>query len=603
MKLGVRAKLFLVSVGLIVVSLVAGYLYLRSALERSLIQSVRSDLHVRARLVAREAVDAPLDSPESWQNLARDLGNRAEARITLIGADGRVLGDSGVRFDELRSLENHKDRPEIAAALEGRLGESVRHSATVDRRMLYVAERFERPGHSLGVARVALPLTHVDTAVAELRSLALVAFLVAVVVAVVLSSVAAQLASQDARALTDAARRMAAGDLAMRTRAHGKDELGELGRALDSLATNLSSSLAELRAERDRVSGILSGMQEGVLLLDRDARVALVNPALREMLLLPSDAQGKSPLEVIRHAELKELLDEVLDDSEPHDREIEVGGLKPRRLLVRAQPLAGEQGGTLAVFVDVTETRRLETVRRDFVANVSHELRTPVAAIRSAAETLEMSLERDPQASGRFVDIIDRNAGRLHQLVEDLLDLSRIESQKYRMSYELLDVSRAFSHALDLFREAADRKGMRLVADVARDASRAAGDAKALEHVLSNLVDNAVKYCPKGSTVKLSALAEHEGVRITVSDDGPGIEARHLPRLFERFYRVDAGRSRELGGTGLGLSIVKHLVEAMGSSVEVESELGSGTTFSFWLPSTLPPLAERSRPEHAAPAD
>lgn len=594
MRLGVRAKLFLLSLGLIIASVIASYAYLRGALEDALLQSVRTDLHVRVKLIARELSDAPADSPEEWQLLAQDLGKRAEARVTLIDLEGKVFGDSDVTWSELPRVENHRGRAEVDAALAGRTGESVRHSTTVRQRMLYMAEPFQRDGKPGGVARVALSLARVDGAVADLRRLALIAALLAIAVAVVLSSAAAQLVWRDARSLTEAARRMAAGDLATRTRRSGTDELGELGRALDALASSLSSTLSELRSERDRVSGILSGMQEGVLLLDRDGRVALVNPALCEMLLLPSDAQGKTPLEVIRHAQLKSLLDDVIESDEPHSRDIEVGGIKPRRLLVRAAPLAGEQGGTLAVFVDVTDMRRLETMRRDFVANVSHELRTPVTAIRSAAETLDTALEKDPEAARRFVEIIDRNAERLRELVEDLLDLSRIESQTYKLGFASLELGSVASHVIDLFRERADKKRIRLLADLPAALPKVCVDPKALDHVLTNLIDNAVKYCPNGSTVSLRASEEGDLVRVSVSDDGPGIEPRHLPRLFERFYRVDAGRSRELGGTGLGLSIVKHLVEAMGGSVRVESTLGSGTQFSFTLRTEMPP--ERSAP-------
>lgn len=586
MRLGIRAKLFLISLGLILVSVVAGYVYMRGALESAVEAAVRGDLAKRAELVALQAstLDAPMDDWRAWDRLADELGQRAGARVTLIRADGVVVGDSEIGLERLSSIANHGDRPEVSEALTRGHGENQRHSATVDRRMLYVAVPFDRGGARAGVARVSMPLNEVDEAVGQLRRTVTIAAVLALAVAVVMSSISAELASRTARSLTVTARRMAEGDLEARARARdARDEFGELGQALDQLAGSLSKSLAELRAERDRLSGILRGMAEGVLVLDGSGRVALVNPALREMLLLGPDAVGKSPLEVIRHAELKELLDEAIDSERVATGEIELGGIKPRRLLVRAAPIGGEQEGVFAVFVDVTDMRRLETVRRDFVANVSHELRTPVTAIRSAAETLEGALQTDPAAAARFVDIIDRNAARLHGLVEDLLDLSRIESREFRLNLEPLELSPVLSHLLGLFRERAEKKQIRLTLEVPDDLPRVLSDRRALEHVLTNLVDNAVKYCGAGAEVRLSAVALGERVRVRVSDTGPGIEERHLPRLFERFYRVDAGRSRELGGTGLGLSIVKHLVEAMGGRVGVESRLGEGTTFSFTL--------------------
>jgi two-component system phosphate regulon sensor histidine kinase PhoR len=449
--------------------------------------------------------------------------------------------------------------------------------------MMYVAVPFARDGRVIGVARVAVPLTEVDAAISRLRGVLSVAAAVALAVAIVMSSVAAHLASRTARSLTSAARRMAAGDLEIRVGLDGSDEFAALSRALDQLVHSLSTTLQQLRDERDRFAGILSGMQEGVLLLDSDGTVALVNPALREMLLIGTDAAGKTPLEVIRHSELKQLLDQVRDSGQAASKEIEVAGLKPRRLLVRVAPLEGTQSGIFAIFFDVTEMRKLESLRRDFVANVSHELRTPVTAIRSAAETVQSAAASDPAAASQFIDIIARNAERLHGLVEDLLDLSRIESRELRLRMQPLELSSVFSHVGSLFRERADKKHIRLIEDFPNRLPPANADRRALEHILTNLVDNAVKYCGPGSEIRLRAVENGDSIRLSVEDTGPGIEARHLPRVFERFYRVDTGRSRDLGGTGLGLSIVKHLTESMGGTVGVESTPGLGTKFSLTL--------------------
>jgi two-component system phosphate regulon sensor histidine kinase PhoR len=364
--------------------------------------------------------------------------------------------------------------------------------------------------------------------------------------------------------------------LAGRAQGNGAEERATAAEARAEKAH--AKALAELTVERNRLSGILEGMQEGVLLLDSGGHIALLNAALREMLLLGADAVGMTQLEAIRHADLKELVDQARE-GEAITGEIELEGLKPRRLLVRAARLPGDTGQVFAVFVDVTEVRKLESLRRDFVANVSHELRTPVTAIRSAAETLQGGIPGDPRVLDQFIGIMARNAERLHGLVEDLLDLSRIESQKLKLVPEPLEVRAVFAQVLSLFKERADKKRVELVNAAPPTLPRLHADRRALEHVLTNLVDNAVKYGGEGSKVVLRAEASDEEIRILVADDGPGIEARHLPRLFERFYRVDAGRSRELGGTGLGLSIVKHLSEAMGGGVSVESKPGAGTTF------------------------
>jgi two-component system phosphate regulon sensor histidine kinase PhoR len=585
LKLGIFGKLLLVSLGLIVLSMAAASAYLSQALEQDLTQRVHDDLVARLRLIERDAaaLGASPDDLAAWDALADELAPRAAVRVTFVRADGVVLGDSQLDGEQLERVENHGQRPEISAALASGQGEGERWSTTVHQRMLYLSMRFASARGMVGVVRVAKPLTEVDEAIARLRRLMLIAFGVSLVVAVFMSSLAARGIAGAARTLTSVARRMAAGDLRARAGLVGKDEVAELGNALDQLAASLAGALDELRAERDLLSRVLDGMKEGVLLLDGDGRVVLANPALREMLLLPQDLAGKLPLEIIRNAELKRLLDEAAGPSQNASGEIEVGDLKPRRLLLHAAALPDERGGLLAVFVDVTELRRLELIRRDFVANVSHELRTPVATIRSAAETLRRAEDAGPEATSEFMAMIERQAERLQRLVEDLLDLSRIESRQFRLRLENVFLEQVTEHVLAVFRERAELRRIKLVSDIAPGVQLRA-DARALEQVLNNLVENAVKYGSEGGTVSVRAVLDGRMARIAVADTGPGIEATHLPRLFERFYRVDAGRSRELGGTGLGLSIVKHLVEAMGGRIEVESVPGRGTTFTVTVP-------------------
>jgi len=587
MRLGIRGKLFAGFFGLIMLSLLAGEIYLRPAIEANLLQHIRTDLFARLSLIERDAAKLPDRDRAAWDALADELGPRAHGRVTFIDATGLLLGDSEVALGDLEHVENHRERPEVAAAFEGTPQTAMRFSATIQKRLMYAAIPMALPGGARGVARLAVPIDEVAASVGAVRHIMWGALLVALIVALVASTTVAQVLSRALARMTDVARRMAGGDLAARLRPSGRDEIAELGRALDLMATNLAATMTALRGERDLLGLILQSMREGVLVLDDEMRMLLVNPALRATLGIPADAEGRAAVELIRNAELPGILGRAQAANGPVSGEIETTGPRPRRLLVHAAPLPvvnGKQQGLLAVFVDVTETRRLETLRKDFVANVSHELRTPITAVRSAVDTLRLTLAGDPSASERFVDIIDRNAQRLGSLVEDLLDLSKIESKDYRPESKPVPLRTVSDSALTLLRARIEEKKLDVGNEIADALPPARADRRAVEQVFTNLLDNAVKYCPAGARVRLRAQHTDGGLRVEIADTGPGIEPRHLPRLFERFYRVDSGRSRDMGGTGLGLSIVKHLVETMGGAIGVESTPGRGSTFWFTLP-------------------
>ncbi|MRG91684.1 HAMP domain-containing protein [Polyangium spumosum] len=465
--------------------------------------------------------------------------------------------------------------------------------------MIYAARRHATPEHGVAVVRIALPLTGIDDALGRARLFLLVGVAVAIAAAVAMAAFGTHLLTRPVRSLTEAALAMAGGNLAVHAPAQGTDETAQLGRALNRLSSELLSAIEELRDERDLLASILDGMNEGVLVTDGDARIVLANRALRGMTLVGEGSLGKSVIEVIRNASLQEALDRADTSSEAIVREVELSGLMPRKLLVRVSKLPSRKDrdrgandrGLIAVFHDVTDLRRLETIRTDFVANVSHELRTPVTAISTAAETLLAGALGEPEEAAEFVDVIDRHAKRLRQLVDDLLDLSKIESKNYRLVLVEQDVIPVVGHVARLLDEAAKRRRVELRIERAEGPLPARVDRRAMEQVLMNLLDNATKYAGEGAHVTVSAQARAGGgVEIRVIDDGPGISPQHLGRIFERFYRVDAGRSRDLGGTGLGLSIVKHLVELMNGTIDVESTLGKGSTFTV----RLPPTGERA---------
>jgi two-component system phosphate regulon sensor histidine kinase PhoR len=456
---------------------------------------------------------------------------------------------------------------------------------------------------SVRVLRLTQSLLPVQTATTRAEHLMWLGAMVGLGVTALLATGWSRVVSQSIRQLQSSAVAML-DDLSVRTRVRRNDEVGALAEALDQLADNLNRNVEKLGSERDRLAGILETMAEGVLLTDRSGRIVLANGSLRMMVASSGPLVGKEPIEAIRNNELADLIERVQRTESPATGEVELIGILPRRVLVRAAPLtvSGNEG-VVVVLSDVTELRRLETLRRDFVANVSHELRTPIAAIRAAAETLEAGALDDPQAARDFIAMIARHSARLHQLVEDLLELSRIEAQKLDLQATPIDARELIDHMIGLYALSAERREVRLLAGACPADLALSTDRRALEQILSNLVDNAIKYASRGAKVTLSATEREGEVRIAVADTGPGIAAKHLPRLFERFYRVDRGRSRDVGGTGLGLSIVKHLTEALGAHVTVESFPGVGSTFTVHFPVKLagstpaPPDEARTSPD------
>jgi len=360
-------------------------------------------------------------------------------------------------------------------------------------------------------------------------------------------------------------------------------EVASLEGAIDSLHARLSAQNAATTQEAHTLTAVLDGMAEGIWVTDAVGTVVRHNDALRQMLHPLGGPVGQRPYALLRNEALDEAVGRACRDGVSTSLELTLGGLFPRTLAIRVSPLGGELPGSAAVFHDVTELRRLEKVRKDFVANVSHELRTPITAIRGYAETLQSGALEDRTAAPRMVEIIHRQSERLSELVEDLLELSRLESREVKLRSVEVSLRDAADRAAETVRPKAATKHIQLLLDVPPEL-RVLGDERAVEQVLLNLLDNAVKYTPEGGDVTLRGEPQPGGCLVRVRDTGLGIEPKHLSRIFERFYRVDKGRSREMGGTGLGLSIVKHLVGAMDGDIKVDSRPNEGTTFTIFLP-------------------
>jgi two-component system, OmpR family, phosphate regulon sensor histidine kinase PhoR len=558
------------SIGLLVAAAVAGSIVGADVvLRRHLEQEIATELEREARLVA---TFVPTDST-GWPEFAALAGARLGRRVTLIDPDGHVRGDTEFDRASLAQLQNHRDRPEVRAALDSArgVGMNERLSASTNERQMYVAIRSGPPG--LAVVRVSTTLAIVDAQVHAVQRAVAAAGLIMLLGAWL---VAWMLARALARPLLRIAE--AAGDIAAGRQAEFPDvRVPELAHQVDALRAmhhELERRFEDLRREREESRTLLEALSDGVLAADKRGTVIETNTAARQLLGY-GDSEPLPPLGELFHDRAhRALVREVLTGAAVEGRELDLGD---RTVVFSARPLA--EGGTLLVLSDVTDLRRLETIRRDFVANVSHELKTPLTAIAGYAETLAAE-SRDAQATG-FAQTIVENARRMQRLVDDLLDLSRIESGAWEPEPRRLDVDAA---AREAWRPFAERAASRQIAfESATNAASINSDPEALRQIFTNLFDNALRHTPQGGRIRVAAQRAGNNVVVRVSDTGSGIGTDHLPRIFERFYRVDPGRSRQEGGTGLGLAIVKHLVEAHGGRVEAESELGRGTTILLYF--------------------
>ena len=560
--------------------------YVSRALEAQSVARLQGTLVTQAGLL--HDVFAPLldGSPGASgvqaraQRYARILGGR----VTVIAADGTALAESD--RESVREIENHAERPEVREALAGGIGSAVRRSATVQRDLLYVAVPLERAGRPRAVLRLALPTQDVDGARALVRATVVAGALLAVGVAVVIGLFVSRRVTRPVREMEAAARRMAEGDFARTVPVSGNDEIAALGVALNRMAVALREKIERLADEQGKVRTILDGMIEGVVALDDRGRVLLLNPGARSMFGVEDAAEGRSFLEVVRQKGLLDLVDEVRASGAPARHELELGPPVNRVVAARGAPLGLGPGaaGVLLVLHDVTELRRLERVRSEFVANVSHELRTPLTCIKGYLETLLDGALDDRAHARRFLEVAGTHAERLDRLIDDLLELSNIESGRVTLAPMRLDLGEVVTGVVAMFERQVTQKDLAIERSVTPGLAVRA-DRDRLVQILVNLLDNAVKFTPEGGRIGVDARPAPEGrVEVRVRDTGIGIPSTDLPRITERFYRVDRTRSREIGGTGLGLAIVKHLVQAHGGELRIESELGHGTTVSFTLP-------------------
>jgi two-component system phosphate regulon sensor histidine kinase PhoR len=579
--------IYLVTASLLLISL---ELYLSSFIKDNYISHLRENLIIEARLIADQI---PSSITQNLDDFCRKFKNTTGARVTVIDSSGKVLGDSD---EPSVSMENHLDRPEIKDAEISDVGSAVRYSNTLRRNLFYLAIAVPSDSDKRFV-RLSMPLHDVEAAVNAVRMRIIGAAVGVSFIAILIGLFQAKRITKSIEEITDFSKEVATGNFRRRLLLTERDELGELGKNISDMARELHTRLITSEEEKRRVEAILKNMSDGLILTDTKGKIILVNDALKNLFDIPHNIEGKTIMEALRKGELVEIVEQVAGNMGKISRGIEITKPKELYLMVTAAPFysqdsGGDMSGIVLTFHDITRLKKLEEVRKDFVANVSHEIKTPITAIKGFAETLIEGALDDKQNARKFLETIKNHSERLNSLVSDLLTLSGIELGDIQIAKQDVNVGEVIDSVFTTLGKKAQKKGLYLKKQIAPEVGEMRADRDRLIQILLNLVDNGIKFTEKGGITiavtreKFRGKGDEESdfLTIAVNDSGTGIPKKHLSRLGERFYRVDRARSRELGGTGLGLAIVKHLVKAQGWEMEIESTEGEGTTVRILSP-------------------
>ncbi len=596
-----RTRLFLTSLATAALTLVVATVLISWSVRRAMGDRIERSLVSQTRLAAETLSHRQAASAAELDGEADALGGLVGARVTLVASDGVVIGDSELDSKGLAETENHGERPEIQQARRDGLGIARRYSTTVRADLLYVAVPVNNPAlPALGFVRLALPLTDVAEQLAAVQRIALVAFGVGLLAALAVAWTTSMLLGRRVQAIAAVAERYARGDWSRPARDYGSDEIGTVARVLDNSAREIGRRAIDLASDRARMEAILSGMIEGVLVVNDHGRVQLVNEAARAMLRLQDDPEGRHYVEIVRQPDIAAQLGAALRGTATEGLELTLPREPELVIMSRSAPVKSPgAAGAVLVMHDITDLRRADRIRRDFVANVSHELRTPLTAVRGYVEALldqgpdQGNEGAEPPQVRRFLEIIGRHTLRMERLVRDLLRLARLDAGQEPIEHVRCPIGPLFDAVETDLASALEARQQVVEHRIAGNAEAVVGDPAKLHDALRNLLENATNYAPESSRITMGAERIGQRIRLTVADEGPGIPEADLPRIFERFYRVDKSRTRgtrDPGGTGLGLAIVKHLIELHGGKASAANRPDGGAVFTIEVPS---PVADR----------
>jgi two-component system phosphate regulon sensor histidine kinase PhoR len=583
-----KSKLILSYVFVIVVSFAFVAFFLDKNLEENSLHNIQSSLVAQARLIENQIVAEIVKKEDvgSLGILVKSVSPKTDCRITIIDRKGTVLAESEKSKQETLSMENHINRPEVKTALTGNIGIDTRYSPTLRIDMLYVALPLKDKNEITGILRLALPLESVQKTLFAIRKIVLIGLIFALVLAFVLGSVVAGNTITPINRMIHVSRRFSEGDFSRRVIRGSKDEIGELANTLNKMAQDIEDKIKEIKTQNQKLAAIFNSMIEGVIVVDDKGLIVSINPTIEKIFgVSKKDAEGKIFLEAIRNNDIPEVINAVLRKGQGASAELTLVYPISKIFEVNATPIFDDNKvtGCLVVIHDITEIRRLETMRSDFIANVSHELKTPLTSIKGFIETLLEGALDDKENNRNFLTIIQEHAERLNNLVNDLLSLSHLESNEIVLEKEGVNLRQQVEGVILGFKSQLKKKNIEVKDELSASLSIKA-DKNKIEQVFTNLIDNAIKFNKEQGLVKIYSQDVNGKIKIVVEDSGIGVPDKDITRIFERFYRVDKARSRELGGTGLGLSIVKHIIELHNGSVGVESTEDFGSKFWIILP-------------------